>query len=76
MAQVINFDADSAGAAPPSWTGGVTGRGAHRWTVEVDPNVYIEVDDEHIGGPGRVGVWTKADSVTLFDDFTYEVERK
>jgi len=22
-------------------------------------------------GAGKVGLWTKADSVTLFDDFTY-----
>lgn len=185
MAETINFDADPAGTAPPGWTAGVTGRGAHRWTVETDagapskPNVlkqsgrgdfpwcvknesqladgyvevkfktvsgkedqaggvvwrwkdgnnyyvaranalednvslyytqngrritvkyvdapvaknqwhtlrvefarkrirvaldgkvYIEADDEHIAGPGRVGVWTKADSVTAFDDFSY-----
>ncbi len=185
MAQTISFDADPTGALPPGWTAGVTGRGAHRWTVEADASapsksnvlkqsargdfpwcvknepqiadgyvevkfkpvsgsedeaggvvwrwkdgdnyyvaranalennvslyytehgrritikyvdapvakgqwhtlrvefaakrirvaldgkVYIEADDEHIGGPGRVGVWTKADSVTLFDDFAY-----
>jgi hypothetical protein len=29
---------------------------------------YIELDDEHIKGAGAVGVWTKADSVTSFDD--------
>jgi hypothetical protein len=33
---------------------------------------YIEADDRHIGEPGAVGVWTKADSVTAFDDFTYD----
>jgi hypothetical protein len=27
--------------------------------------------DETISGPGAVGLWTKADSVTLFDDFIY-----
>ena len=32
---------------------------------------YIAMDDDHIAGAGAVGVWTKADSVTLFDDFTY-----
>ena len=32
---------------------------------------YIEADDEHIKDAGAVGVWTKADSVTLFDDFSY-----
>ena len=42
-----------------------------RIRVALDGKVYIEADDGHITGPGRVGVWTKADSVTLFDDFTY-----
>jgi len=32
---------------------------------------YIEMEDDHIAGAGAAGVWTKADSVTLFDDFTY-----
>jgi hypothetical protein len=32
---------------------------------------YIEMEDDHITGSGAVGVWTKADSVTLFDDFSY-----
>jgi hypothetical protein len=191
MAETINFDAEPAGATPAGWSAGVTGRGAHHWTVDADagapskPNVlkqsgrgdfpwcvknepqfadgyvevkfkpisgkedqagglvwrwkdgdnyyvaranalednvslyytqngrritikyvdapvaksqwhtlrvefagkrirvaldgkvYIETDDEHIAGPGRVGVWTKADSVTVFDDFTYgQIERK
>jgi hypothetical protein len=31
----------------------------------------IEMEDAHITGAGAVGVWTKADSVTLFDDLTY-----
>jgi hypothetical protein len=39
--------------------------------VALDGKVYIELDDEHIVGPGAVGVWTKADSVTSFDDFSY-----
>jgi len=185
MAENFHFDADPAGALPPAWAAGVTGRGSHRWTIEPDatapsqPNVlkqsgrgdfpwcvvrgasladgfvevrfkpidgrddqagglvwrwkdgdnyyvaranalennvslyytlngrrntikyvtapvaarqwhalsveftgshirvaldgkaYIELDDGHIAGPGAVGVWTKADSVTLFDDFAY-----
>jgi hypothetical protein len=36
---------------------------------------YIEMDDEHIAGAGAIGVWTKADSVTLFDDFSYRAAR-
>lgn len=39
--------------------------------VALDGKTYIETDDAHIAGAGAVGVWTKADSVTLFDDFTY-----
>ncbi len=32
---------------------------------------YIEMKDDHIVDAGAIGVWTKADSVTLFDDFSY-----
>jgi len=39
--------------------------------VALDGTVYIGVEDGHIGGSGSVGLWTKADSVTLFDDFSY-----
>jgi hypothetical protein len=39
--------------------------------VTLDGKGYIEVDDDHIVGAGTVGVWTKADSVTMFDDFSY-----
>lgn len=42
-----------------------------RISVQLDGKRYIEVDDAHITGPGAVGVWTKADSVTSFDAFTY-----
>ena len=39
--------------------------------VALDGKTYIETKDRHIPGLGKVGVWTKADSVTLFDDFSY-----
>src|SRR3954465_14584963 len=39
--------------------------------VALDGTVYIEAVDDHIRGAGAVGVWTKADSVTAFDDFSY-----
>jgi hypothetical protein len=29
-----------------------------------------EVDDATFSKPGKVGVWTKADSITQFDDLT------
>jgi hypothetical protein len=39
--------------------------------VALNGKTYIEVADRRITGAGAVGVWTKADSVTSFDDFTY-----
>ena len=41
-------------------------------TVRFDGKTYIEAEDGHLSGPGAVGVWTKSDSVTAFDDFNYE----
>ena len=40
-------------------------------TVLLNGKRYIEVEDGHIAGPGAVGVWTKADSITAFDDFSF-----
>jgi hypothetical protein len=42
-----------------------------RIRVLLDGKPYIELDDRNISGAGAVGVWTKADSVTAFDDFTW-----
>jgi hypothetical protein len=42
-----------------------------RIRVALEGKVYIDVDDDHIAGAGAVGLWTKADSVTAFDDFTF-----
>jgi hypothetical protein len=39
--------------------------------VLLDGKQYIGIDTDHISGSGAVGVWTKADSVTAFDDFSY-----
>ena len=37
----------------------------------VDGVSRIEMEDAHIAGAGGVGVWTKADSRTAFDDFRF-----
>jgi hypothetical protein len=42
-----------------------------RIKVALDGKTYIELEDANIGGTGAVGLWTKADSVTSFDDFSY-----
>ncbi len=46
-------------------------RGRHL-TVTFDGEVRIEQDDETFSNPGRVGLWTKADSVSAFADLKIE----
>jgi hypothetical protein len=46
-----------------------------RIAVSLDGKRYIDVVDGRIAGAGAVGVWTKADSVTAFNDFAYEASR-
>lgn len=41
------------------------------FTVTYDGTKALDWDDSTFKDAGNVGVWTKADSVTLFDDFTY-----
>src|SRR5256712_6933138 len=45
-------------------------QGSH-FTVTFDGKKALEWDDQTFKDSGKVGVWTKADSVTLFDDFSY-----
>jgi hypothetical protein len=42
-----------------------------RIRVDLDGKTYIDLEDDRIPGAGAVGVWTKADSITAFDDFRY-----
>ncbi len=57
--------------APNQWhTLRVDFQGTH-FGVTCDGAKALEWDDETFKDAGKVGVWTKADSVTLFDDFTY-----
>ena len=43
----------------------------NHFTVTYDGQKALEWDDDTFKDAGKVGVWTKADSVTLFDDFGY-----
>jgi len=43
----------------------------NHFVVTYDGKKAIEWDDDTFKDAGKVGVWTKADSTTLFDDFTY-----
>ena len=86
IADTVNFDDLKPGAPPPSWTATQTGKGAAKWEVVADesapskPNVLKQsgeaaypvcFKDDTFKEAGTVGVWTKADSITLFDDFSY-----
>lgn len=39
--------------------------------VSFEGKIIVNVRDNHIKGEGAVGLWTKEDSVTSFDDFSY-----
>lgn len=39
------------------------------FTVFLDGKQLFQAEDRSLGLPGRTGLWTKADSVTYFDDF-------
>jgi hypothetical protein len=42
--------------------------------VSFDGKSLFEVDDATFAEAGMVGVWTKADSVTAFRDFSYDAK--
>jgi hypothetical protein len=48
---------------------GVTVRG-QLFTVSLNGQGLYQVEDATFGGAGKVGLWTKADSITYFDDLT------
>ena len=43
----------------------------NHFSVACDGKKALDWDDDTFKDAGKVGVWTKADSVTLFDDFSY-----
>jgi hypothetical protein len=43
------------------------------FTVFLNGEKLFQVEDSTFPGPGKAGVWTKADSVTYFDDFSVEM---
>ena len=50
---------------------GFEARGSHL-KVTFDGTVVIDVEDTTFGEAGKVGLWTKADSVSAFDDLRIE----
>ena len=43
----------------------------NKFTVTFDGKKVMAATDDSFADAGKVGVWTKSDSVTLFDDFAY-----
>jgi hypothetical protein len=42
-----------------------------QFTVIFNGKELFQAEDKTFGETGKIGVWTKADSVTLFDDFSF-----
>jgi len=53
---------------------GFAAKGSHL-TVLFDGKAVLEADDETILTAGQVGLWTKADSVSAFDQLTIDAEK-
>jgi hypothetical protein len=66
----VSFDQDAPVAANVWHTLRVEFFGK-RIRVALNGKTRIEMENDRIAGAGAVGVWTKADSVTAFDDFAY-----
>lgn len=64
-----------AAVAPGTWHTLRAEFAGARIAVALDGKRIIEFEDKHISGAGAVGVWTKADSVTAFDDFAFGAGR-
>ena len=65
------FKGASAKVAPGQWHTLRVNFSGNRFTVLFNGKELFTAEDETFKEAGKVGVWTKADSVTLFDDFSY-----
>jgi hypothetical protein len=57
--------------APQTWHTLRVEFAGNRFTVIFNGKKLFTVEDGTFTDAGKVGLWTKADSVTLFDDFSY-----
>jgi hypothetical protein len=66
------FQNHSIKVATKTWhTLKLDARGRH-FVVWFDGTQVLDATDDTFSAPGRVGMWTKADSVIQFDDFTVQ----
>jgi hypothetical protein len=57
--------------APNQWHTLRVDFSGNRFQVLFNGKTALEWSDDTFSGAGKVGLWTKADSVTLFDDFSF-----
>jgi hypothetical protein len=67
----VSFKSVNTKVAPKVWHVMRVEFSGTKFAVFFNGKKVIEAEDSSISAPGKVGVWTKADSVTLFDDFLY-----
>ena len=67
----VSFKNVDTNVAPRVWHTLRVDFSGNKFTVTFDGKRVIEATDDNFSAAGKVGVWTKADSVTLFDDFSY-----
>ncbi len=67
----VSFKNTNTRVAPGVWHTLRVDFAGNKFSVTFDGGKVIEATDDSFADAGKVGVWTKADSVTLFDDFSY-----
>jgi hypothetical protein len=67
----VAFKNADAKVAPGAWHTLRVEFAGNSFTVIFDGKPAIKASDDSLKDAGKVGVWTKADSTTLFDDFSY-----
>jgi hypothetical protein len=69
--QRVSFKSVSAPVATGQWHTLRVDFEGNKFTVTFDGKKVIEATDDTFSEAGKVGVYTRSDSVTLFDDFSY-----
>ena len=69
--QRVAFKTVNTKVAPGTWHTLRVEFAGNKFSVSFDGKIVIAATDDHFKAAGKVGVWTKADSRTLFDDFSY-----
>jgi hypothetical protein len=65
----------TAPVAKTGWnTLGVSARGK-LFSVSLNGKALYEVEDGTFAGAGKIGLWTKADSIMMFDDFAWTIAK-